>query len=97
MPTLGREYILEFSVFLDEPRRFAAPTITWSRSTVFAWPVKSENESGRNAASTGDTGEASAFVMKPKPFGAPEGISDFGFLISEWFTGECSSRETAGV
>src|SRR6185503_1398240 len=50
--------------------------MTCSRSTVFDWPVKSENKSGRNAASTGETGEASALVMKPRPFGAGASASD---------------------
>jgi len=52
------------------PRRLAAPTITCNRSTVLAWPAKSENESGRSAASAGETGASSVLVMKPSPVGA---------------------------
>ena len=41
--------------------------MTCSLSTVLPWPVKSENDSGRRAASAGLTGEESAEVMKPRP------------------------------
>ncbi len=48
---------------------------------VLGWPVKSENDSGRNAASAGDTGPASVFVIYPRPVAGVAG-EGFGFRFS---------------
>ena len=42
------------------PRRLAAPTMTFRRSTVLGCPAKSANESGRSADSELETGAVSA-------------------------------------